>query len=187
MDNGELHIGIMGLGVMGAKAAQMLDHLGYKVYGWTRRHRDTPRGTSIQCYFGKDMLEEFCSKLDILVCLLPLTPETSGILNSNLFSFLPRGAAVINAARGKHLIEPELIANLDSGHLSSAILDVFEQEPLPQNSGLWNHPKIRIFPHVSSMTNIATAVEQIVLNRDSILGDGRAISPEVIVDVEAGY
>lgn len=183
IDNAELRVGVMGLGVMGGAAADVLRTLGYPVAAWTRRPRTRD---GIKCFSGDEQLSEFAAQCDVLVCLLPLTDQTRGVLNKSLFEALPRGAAVINAARGGHLVEADLLQALDSGHLSSAILDVFAKEPLPGDSALWGHPSVRVFPHVSSMTNIETAVEQMLSNRDCVL-EGRPPPKELVVDWEAGY
>lgn len=184
VDNGELRVGIMGLGVMGGATADTLLKLGYPVSAWSRTTRQHRPG--LRCYSGMDQLQEFASQVDVLVCLLPLTDATRGILDAKLFSWLPAGASVINAARGGHLVEADLLAALDSGHLTSAILDVFATEPLPEDSPLWEHPRVRIFPHVSSMTNIESAVEQMLQNRECVL-TGQAPPAELVVDWEAGY
>ncbi|KAL4424688.1 hypothetical protein ABPG77_004495 [Micractinium sp. CCAP 211/92] len=325
VDNGELRVGIMGLGVMGGATADALIKLGYPVSAWTRTSRQHRPG--LRCYSGLEQLQEFASQVDVLVCLLPLTDATRGILDARLLSWLPRGASVINAARGGHLVEADLLAALDSGHvrrgggpgagwisgsflagscvfvcsvvllggvvdigsllaqrnllvveglghwqraallragscpqcacavemppghrlanlhaaswqmilpltsptsppsppacslllatqpfaaallhtaciaaplhlplppaarppqLASAILDVFATEPLPADSPLWAHPRVRIFPHVSSMTNIESAVEQMLQNRECVL-TGQAPPAELVVDWATGY
>jgi glyoxylate/hydroxypyruvate reductase A len=107
-------------------------------------------------------------------------------VDARLLGWLPRGASVINAARGGHLVEDDLLAALDSGHLSGAVLDVFDPEPLPAASRLWAHPRVRLFPHVSSMTNIETAVDQMLRNRECVLR-GQPPPPELVVDWQAGY
>jgi glyoxylate/hydroxypyruvate reductase A len=188
VDNAELKVGVMGLGVMGGAVADTLATLGYSVSAWTRRERSNSDHRSIVYYHGEHGLPGFLSTLDIVICLLPLTPETKGILNTQLFKTLPRGAAVINAARGGHCVEPDLLEALDDGHLSSAILDVFATEPLPPTSRLWKHPKVRVFPHVSSMTNIETAIEQMLQNREHVLsGAMDRVNTDLVVDWEAGY
>lgn len=188
IDNAELKVGVMGLGVMGGAVADTLASLGYTVSSWTRRARSVGDGCKIFNYHGDAGLSEFLSNLDIVVCLLPLTPETKGILNAQLFRTLPRGAAVINAARGGHCVEGDLLNALDDGHLSCAVLDVFASEPLPQTSPLWKHPKVRVFPHVSSMTNIETAIEQMLHNRECVLsGALERLNRDLIVDWDSGY
>eukprot|EP00887_Chlorella_sp_A99_P007295 scaffold2.g7295.t1 len=185
VDNAELRVGVMGLGVMGGAVADTLLRLGYAVSAWTRMPRAAPP-PGVACHAGRAALRDFAAGVDVLVCLLPLTPETQGILNAELFGWLPRGAAVINAARGKHLVEADLLAALDSGHLRSATLDVFDPEPLPPASRLWAHPRVRIFPHVSAMTNIETAVAQMLENRAAVLSR-RPVPQQLVADWEAGY
>jgi glyoxylate/hydroxypyruvate reductase A len=171
-------------GVMGGATADVLARLGYDVSAWTRRPRERP---GVRGFHGAAQLREFAAQADVLVCLLPLTPETRGILSAELFAWLPPGATVINAARGGHLRDArELVAALDSGHLAGAVLDVFDQEPLPSDSPLWSHPSVRVFPHVSSMTNVETAVAQMLESRAAVLG-GRSPPRELVVDWEAGY
>lgn len=183
VDNSELRVGVMGMGVMGSAVTDLLVQLGYCVSAWTRRPKQRK---GVTCFSGTEQLNEFASQQDIVVCLLPLTAATEGILDDKLFSAMPKGAAVINAARGAHCVESDLLTSLDSGQLSHAVLDVFSPEPLPQESRLWSHPQVRIFPHVSSMTNIETAVEQMLANRDAVLENG-PLPPELVVDWEAGY
>jgi glyoxylate/hydroxypyruvate reductase A len=183
VDNAELQVGVLGAGVQGGAVIDTLKKLGYNVAAWTRRPREIQ---GVRCFFGREQLKEFASTVDILVCLLPLTAETRGILNAELFNAMKQGSSVINAARGDHLNEADLLNALDTGHLSSAILDVFSSEPLPKESTLWQHPKVRVFPHVSSMTNIESAVDQMLENRERIL-EGKAVAKELVVDWEAGY
>ncbi len=141
-------VGIMGLGELGQGAARTLNLLGFDVAGWSRTSKDID---GVSCFHGSDQLDAFLARTEILVCLLPLTPETENILNSELFLKLPEGAAIINPGRGGHLVDEDLIKALDSGHLSGATLDVFHVEPLPEESPLWSHPKIRVTPHVASI------------------------------------
>lgn len=141
-------IGVLGLGNLGLACARALRDIGFSVSGWSRNPRAL-RG--VDACFGPDGLARVARRSDILVCLLPLTPETENILNARLFDWAPRGAAIINAARGEHLNEADLLERLDSGHLSRAVLDVFRKEPLPQTHPFWTHPKIDITPHVASL------------------------------------
>lgn len=168
---------------MGGAVANALSESGYKVSSWTRTPKELE---GVISYHGQGELKQFVSQSNILVCLLPLTPTTRRILNAELFGWLPKGATIINVARGAHLVEEDLIQALNNGHLYGAILDVFQSEPLPEESQLWNHPKIRIFPHVSSMTNIDTSVQQIVNNRECILKCLPAPT-DLVVDWNTGY
>jgi glyoxylate/hydroxypyruvate reductase A len=143
----ERKVGVMGLGVIGLAAAKMLKGIGFQVAGWVRTPRQPVDG--IEVFAGREQLGAFLARSDILVNLLPLTTETEDILNAKAFSALPNGAAVINLGRGGHLVEKDLVAALDSGHLAAATLDVFRQEPLPKEDPLWRHPRITIMPHAS--------------------------------------
>ena len=144
-----VRVGIMGLGELGRDAAEKLVHLGFQVKGWSNSAKQIK---GVESYAGKQELDAFLNATDILVCLLPHTPDTHGILNRQLFRQLshdgPLGAPVlINAGRGKLQVETDILASLDAGELGAATLDVFETEPLPVNSRLWRHPKVTLTPH----------------------------------------
>lgn len=156
-------IGVMGLGELGSHAAQQLSKLGFKVHGWARSAKLME---GVGTFAGPEELEAFLSSSNILICLLPLTKQTADILNKDTFSKLPKGAYVINVARGEHLVDEDLIGMLDSGHLSGASLDVFREEPLPEDHPFWEHPLINVTPHIASITNPASAVSQILENYD---------------------
>lgn len=154
-------VGIMGMGQLGRHAAGRLQVFGFSVSGWCR----TPKSlANIDIYAGDANLAPFLADSQILVCLLPLTPATRNILNARLFAGLPRGAYVINVARGEHLVEADLLAALESGQLSGACLDVFRSEPLPPEHPFWRHPAITVTPHVSSITFPRAVAPQIVDN-----------------------
>jgi len=154
----ERKVGILGLGTLGRDAAAALTALRFDVAGWSRTPKEVP---GIECFHGPDQLGPFLARTEILVCLLPLTAETRGLLDRNLFQALPRGAVVINAARGQLLIEEDLLAALDAGHLTGATLDVFQTEPLPENNPLWTHPKVTVTPHIAAITQARTGVQQV--------------------------
>jgi len=142
----EQRIGILGYGTMSKPVVKALMDMNFDVAAWTRTPKTT---TPIKIFSGRAEFDFFLKRTDIMVCLLPLTVETEGILNSETFSKMPKGACVINLGRGRHLVNDDLIAALDCGQLSAATLDVTEPEPLPNNSPLWNHPNVTILPHVA--------------------------------------
>ncbi|MGH8846483.1 MAG: 2-hydroxyacid dehydrogenase, partial [Polaromonas sp.] len=140
-------VGIMGLGVLGERVAQALQAFEFPVRGWSRSPKSLP---GVQCFAGDEQFNDFLAATRILVCLLPLTPGTHDIMSRDSLSYLQPGGYVINVARGAHLVDEDLIALIDSGHLAGATLDVFRTEPLPAEHPLWRHPKITITPHTSA-------------------------------------
>ena len=142
----ERNVGVMGLGAIGLAAAKTLARHGFKVAGWVRSAR---AADGVEVFHGREQLPAFLSRTEIMVNFLPLTPETAGILDATALAQMPKGAAVVNLGRGAHVVEADLIAALDAGHLAGATLDVFPVEPLPKDSPLWRHPKITIIPHAS--------------------------------------
>lgn len=177
----ELGIGIMGLGQLGGDAARKLSSLGYRVLGWSRTPKDLE---GIRTFWGRDQLQGFLAGTDVLICLLPLTPETDGILNRETFRGLRPGAFIINVARGNHLVEEDLLEALDEGHLSGARLDVFREEPLPKDHPFWSHPKIQITPHISSLTEPYSVAPQILENYRRVKA---GLEPKNVVDIVRGY
>jgi glyoxylate/hydroxypyruvate reductase len=175
------NIAILGLGHLGRAAAKRLIENGFSVAGWSR----TPMHVeSVTTYSGNDGLNKMLSIADIVVVLLPLTPATTGLLNANSMAQMKRGASVINFGRGAIVSTAALIDKLDQGHLNHAVLDVFETEPLPTESALWQHPKITILPHISAPTNKKTASAIVAGNIKKFLDSG--IIPEH-VDWGLGY
>ena len=150
----ERPIGILGFGEIGQAAGRKLQALGFPVAGWSRRAK-TVAGFSI--FAGEEGLPRLLARAEILVCLLPLTAATQGILCTRTFAVLPPGAGLVNAGRGGHLVEQDLIPALDAGQLSAAVLDVFRTEPLPPAHPFWRHPRILVTPHIAGVTNPATA------------------------------
>jgi glyoxylate/hydroxypyruvate reductase len=140
-------VGIMGVGNLGRVAARMLQGLGFQVSGWSRSAKALD---GIRTYAGESELQAFLGETDILVCLLPDTPETRGLLSARVLAHLPRGAGIVNAGRGSLIVMPDLIAALDAGHLSTAVLDVFETEPLPPDDPAWRHPRIIVTSHIAA-------------------------------------
>jgi len=180
-DTRKRRVGILGLGVLGADAAAHLCALEFDVAGWSRSAKALD---GIESFHGTDGLAAFLARTEILVNLLPLTPETTGIINAENLSQLPKGAVVINAARGPHVVDDDLIRALDDGHIAAATLDVFHTEPLPDDHPFWAHPKINITPHAASLTVQETAAVAIA---DNIRRIRAGEPPAPIVDPETGY
>ena len=158
---GKRRIGVLGLGELGLASLNMLKSFGFECHGWSRSG-NTPAG--VTGWAGIEQLGAFLAHSDILVCLLPLTEQTRGMLNAELFAQLPAGAALIQVGRGQHLVAEDLIAALDSGHLRAAVLDVTNPEPLPSGDALWQHPAVWITPHIASQTQPETAVNALLAN-----------------------
>ena len=177
----ERRVGVMGLGELGAAAAGLLADHGFQVLGWSRSPKAIEGVTS---HAGRGELHTFLHRTAILVCLLPLTAETRGILDAAAFADLPHGACLINVARGEHLVEADLIEALDSGRLAGATLDVFREEPLPEDHPLWAHQKVLITPHVASYSWPATGADGVVENIRRALS-GRPLAHQV--DRAKGY
>ncbi len=155
------NVGILGMGVLGTACAQVLKSFGFRLSGWSRSEKNIE---GIDHYHGLEQLHPMLSHCNFLVCLLPHTQETHHILCAEHLTHLPKQAVLINVGRGSLLVENDLVALLDNGHLSAAVLDVFEEEPLPIHSPLWNHPGITITPHIASMTVPETSAEHIWTN-----------------------
>ena len=154
-------VGIMGLGTIGQDTAKKFAMLGFPTAGWSRTAKTL---SGIETFHGADGLAAFLARTDILVAVLPLTRETRGILNAKTFAALPKGAYLINMARGAHVVDDDLLAALESGHLSGAALDVFNTEPLPKDHRYWTHPKVYVTPHVAGSTNPRTAAPGVIEN-----------------------
>src|SRR5204863_5119255 len=163
-------IGFLGFGMMAKAPALVLKSLGFPVSAWVRSPRQV---AEVPMFHGRDQLQPFLAQTDIAVCLLPLTRETEGIFCARNFAMMPKGAMVINVGRGKHVVEKDLIAALDSGQLSYAALDALWPEPLPPDNPLWAHPKVTVMPHVARRPTVAQLVTEIAANIRSIeAGDG---------------
>lgn len=177
----DCRVGIMGLGELGAACAAMLRQFGFPVFGWSR----SPKAVDgIQCSAGFEQLDEFLSQVDILVCLLPLTPQTQGLLNMARLHRLRPGAKLINVSRGAVLIEADLIAALESGVVSAATLDVTVPEPPAADSPIWSHPRITLTPHIATVAGLFDSVPQIVENARLIHA---GMAPRHLVDMSVGY
>ncbi|HYF44226.1 MAG TPA: glyoxylate/hydroxypyruvate reductase A [Ramlibacter sp.] len=177
----EYPVGIMGLGVLGARVAQAVAHFEFPVLGWSRSPKQL---AGVRCYSGEEGLQEFLAATRVLVCLLPLTADTEDILNRRTLGRLMPGGYLINVARGGHLVEEDLIALLDEGHLAGATLDVFRTEPLPAGHPFWTHPKITVTPHTSARTLRDETIAQIA-GKIRALERGEPVAG--VVDPERGY
>jgi glyoxylate/hydroxypyruvate reductase A len=177
----ERRVGILGLGKLGQDAAKKLTGLGFDVAGWSRSEKTI---AGVRSYAGAAGLAPLLGRSEILVCLLPLTAETEGILNTGTLALLPKGAALVNAARGAHLVECDLLAALASGQISAAVLDVFREEPLPADHPFWHHPRVVLTPHVAAFTNPATAAP-IILDNIRRFKEGRPLLNRI--DPARGY
>ena len=171
-------IGLLGLGELGSDVARKLGALGFNVVGWSRRPKKLE---GVTCFTDLDAALE---RSDVVVCLLPLTSQTRHILNARTLRKIRLGGAVINVARGDHLVAEDLIEVLDSGHLAHAYLDVFEHEPLTRDHPLWSYPGITITPHTAALTEPRTAIPKIVENVERLR---RGEPPLNLVDLDAGY
>lgn len=154
-------VGFMGLGVIGLTAARRVRDAGFQVASWTRTPHDEP---GIESFHGADGLAPFLARSEIVVNLLAVTPQTVNILNAETLARLPEGAAVINLGRGEHVVDEDLIAALDSGHLAAATLDVFRTEPLPADHPFWAHPKVTLMPHTARRTQPGLIIPRVEEN-----------------------
>ncbi len=177
----ETTVGVLGLGEIGGRAARLLAAIGYGVCGWSR----WPRGIDgVACFSGPEGLDAMAGRCDVVVCLLPLTAETADILDGRLFEAMKPGAWLINAARGGHLVEADLLAALAAGRLAGATLDVQRDEPMAAGHPFWDHPKIVVTPHIASITSPEHSAAQVAENYLR-LRDGRALRN--LVDMGRGY
>ncbi|HJQ55928.1 MAG TPA: glyoxylate/hydroxypyruvate reductase A [Vineibacter sp.] len=180
-DTATRRVGILGLGEIGADTARKIAALGFATAGWSR----TPRVIDgVDCLHGVDGFETLLRRSDILIDVLPMTPQTANLLDARTIALLPRGAFFINMARGGHVVDQDLIAALDSGHLAGAVLDVFHVEPLAADHPFWAHRKIRVTPHIAGPTNPRTAAESVADNVRRLRA-GRALVN--LIDRAAGY
>ena len=175
IDHRQIQVGIYGIGAIGATVAQMVAGLGFPVSGWSRSQKQYD---GIDCHSGVAGFQHMLTSCQYHICLLPLTNDTRGLFDKDAFARMPKGAYFMNGGRGGHVIEDDLLAAVRSQHLSGAALDVFQLEPLPEDSPLWDEEQISIFPHVAAQTEPHTAVTQIATAiADSI--DGRAPAHQV--------
>lgn len=181
---GERKVGILGLGVLGCDAAHRLSGLGFQVHGWSRRPKSLE---GVTCHHGEDGLFAMLEQVEILIGLLPRTPETENLLDCTTLGALPKGACIINAGRGELIVDEDLLAALDSGHIAGATLDVFREEPLPADHAYWSHPRVTITPHIASVTRISTALPVVAQNLAHLIKGGHAKDLPGLVDRKAGY
>ena len=174
-------VGVMGLGELGADAARALRAMRFEVAGWSNRRRQID---GVESFAGQAEMRKFLSRTEILVNLLPLTEETTGILNRHTLGELSKGACLVNAARGRHLVEEDLLELLGTGQIAEATLDVFREEPLPAGHPFWDHPRITVTPHEAAITPPETAAATIAENIRTI---ERGEVPSPVVDFTLGY
>jgi glyoxylate/hydroxypyruvate reductase A len=174
-------IGVMGLGEMGRAVAEALVALKFDVRGWSRSPKEI---TGIKTFVGEKALTDFLSQTEILINVLPLTTETRGILNAKTLGALPDGAFLINAGRGAHMVDGDVLAALNSRKLTAAALDVFTPEPLAPESPFWKHPTVTVTPHIASITDFS-AVARNIINNIKLLKNGQI--PAGLVDRQRGY
>ena len=181
---GEFAVGVMGLGVLGTRVAKALQQFDFPVKGWSRSARAI---AGVECFAGDAQLHNFLAASRVLVCLLPLTSGTEGILRRETLARLQPSGYVINVARGAHLVDEDLLMLIDEGHLAGAALDVFRTEPLPPAHPFWNHPKITVTPHTSARTLRDESIAQIV-GKIKALERGLPIADLAgVVDLKKGY
>lgn len=177
----ERKVSVMGLGVLGGAAASRLATFGFDVAGYSRSPK-TIAGVTV--FAGADRLTSFLARSEILLNLLPLTPDTEGLINRDTLAALPKGAAFVNLGRGGHVVEADLAAALEAGHVKTAILDVFRKEPLPAESPFWTHPRVIVTPHVASITNPESGARKVVENLKRVR---QGQPPQDRVDPKVGY
>ncbi len=177
----ERRVGVLGFGQLGRAVAEALAALGFDVEAWSAKPRTAVR---IKVWSGTDQIGALLKRSDILINLLPLTPETADILNADMFRQLPRGGVIVNLARGGHLNESDLLDALASGRLAHAILDVFKHEPLPRDHPFWSHPRITVLPHVAAVTDVNSAAK---IAADNIRAFRAGRMPAPLVDRAKGY
>ena len=163
----EVGVLVLGMGEMGSAVAQALSGLGYRVSGWSSRPPARTR-PGVRHAFGREALGTELAQAQVVLNLLPLTPHTRGLVDAAFLAALPRGAALVNLARGAHVVEADLLAALDAGHLAHAVLDVFQAEPLPSEHPFWQHPGVTVLPHVAALTDRRSAASVVADNLERL-------------------
>ncbi|MDY7539475.1 glyoxylate/hydroxypyruvate reductase A [Undibacterium sp. RTI2.1] len=177
----DFSVGVMGLGVLGERIVEAISGFGFPINGWSRTQKNI---AGVTCYAGQDGLDAFLKTSKVVVCILPLTDDTRNILNRNNLQKLPKGAYIINVARGAHLVEDDLLALIREEHIAGATLDVFQTEPLPAGHAFWSESRISITPHIAAMTLRDESTKQIA-DKINALANGKAVTG--IVDPSRGY
>jgi glyoxylate/hydroxypyruvate reductase len=180
-DKANFTVGILGLGVLGTRIGEALAHFGFHLNGWSRTQKSLP---GIQCYAGQEGFDEFLRNSRVVVCALPLTAQTTGLLNRDTLGKLPKGAYLINVARGAHLVDEDLLALVQNEHIAAATLDVFHEEPLPPAHPFWQEPRITVTPHIAALTLRGDSVRQIA-GKIRAMERGEPIAG--VVDLKRGY
>jgi glyoxylate/hydroxypyruvate reductase len=180
-EKADFSIGVMGMGVLGARVLGALAPFGFPLRGWSRSAKTID---GVECFSGADGLDAFLRGTRVLVCMLPLTPDTTNLLDRANLSRLPQGAYLINVARGALVAEPDLLTLIRSGHIAGATLDVFRNEPLPAPHPFWEEPRITITPHIAALTIRTESIRQIAA-KIRALQAGEAVSD--VVDRKLGY
>jgi glyoxylate/hydroxypyruvate reductase A len=181
LDRAVFGVGLLGLGVLGRAVAAALRPFGFPLAAWSRTRHSVD---GVVTYAGRDELPEFLGRSRVLVCLLPSTPDTRGIVDRACLAALPRGAQVVNVARGDIVVDADLVTAIEAGEVGGATLDVFRDEPLPPTHPFWHHPRIDLTPHVSAVTRVEDSVAQVAA-KIRALEAGRAVTG--IVDRGRGY
>lgn len=174
-------VGVLGMGVLGTRVLEALAPFGFPLRGWSRTEKSM---AGVQCFHGADGLDTFLRGSRVLVCMLPLTPDTNNLLNRTNMGKLPQGSYLINVARGAHVAEPDLLALIKSNHIAAATLDVFRNEPLPAQHPFWQEPRITITPHISALTLRRESVQQIA---EKIRRTAKGETVAGVVDRNRGY
>ncbi len=180
-DKAGFTIGVLGMGQLGSRVLETMAHFGFPLRGWSRTQKEV---AGVACYAGMGSLDDFLAGTRVLVCMLPLTNDTTALLDRARLSRLPQGAYLINVARGAHVCEPDLLALIRTGHIAGATLDVFRNEPLPAPHPFWDEPRITMTPHISALTVRHDSVRQIAA-KITLLENGEPVTD--VVDRTKGY